>query len=204
MHRRASGLQRRCCKKLLKEGCQFPFIAQVCQYIFVGFSDMIYGAAQVIAHSKTGGFNHQDLVARLFRSIAQLGCYPDDLLGIRCIPVDLCALAIVQLSNTPNASGKAFHLVLTKLLTPAIVHRVFGSRVCGIRLNHWVKLVKQNPVNPMFDYVPMFELGLDPSNVTTTCFSNQKTSECLGCANLSEALPLDRRYRCSSSILSCT
>jgi hypothetical protein len=152
-----------------------------------GIPVTIYRPAQVLAHSRTGAVNPFDLVARMYRSTAQLGCYGDDGPPLRCITVDRCAEGIASLSCANLVGNSIFHLVFTKqMLGTEVLRRAFGSAIHhGMRLNEWLGVAKKDPNNALTDYLPMMELGRDPSGATTVPFANEKTMRTRGCPDLS-------------------
>jgi thioester reductase-like protein len=76
-----------------------------------GIPVTIHRPAVVLGDSATGVHNGADLVWRLVRGCAQIGCYPSDHEPLYGAPVDHVARAIVALSRRPEAVNRTFHLI---------------------------------------------------------------------------------------------
>lgn len=76
-----------------------------------GIPTCIYRLGMISGHSHTGASQSNDLVCRLIKGLIELGSAPQLDLKLSLTPVDFVSQAIVHLSQQPESTGKAFHIV---------------------------------------------------------------------------------------------
>jgi thioester reductase-like protein len=75
-----------------------------------GLATAVYRPGRIGGHSQTGRINPDDLLYRILRACVQVNSIPDLPIGLEITPVDHVAAAIVRLSFTANATGRAYSL----------------------------------------------------------------------------------------------
>lgn len=72
-----------------------------------GLAVRVYRPALISGHSDTGAFNEADLITALVRGCVQMGTAPDLDWNLDCLPVNVVARSIIELSAE---AGPTFHL----------------------------------------------------------------------------------------------
>jgi myxalamid-type nonribosomal peptide synthetase MxaA len=75
-----------------------------------GFPVAIYRPATIAGHSRTGVWNTDDYICRVFKGCIQVGLVPDSDVRLDMAPVDCVSRAIVSLAQTADCIGEVFHL----------------------------------------------------------------------------------------------
>lgn len=96
----------------------------------------VYRPAIVVGHSRTGEMDKVDGPYYLFNAISRLTSLPDlpvvgpNIGSLNIVPVDYVARAMLELVNTPQLDGRAFHLVNPEPQSLTSIYNAF-ARAAG-------------------------------------------------------------------------
>ncbi|ALG67110.1 thioester reductase domain-containing protein [Beggiatoa leptomitoformis] len=115
-----------------------------------GLPACIYRPGRITGHSQTGAHsNLNDLFCLILKACIQLGYYPDVITHLNLTPIDYVSLAVVQLSQQPEAIGKTFHLLnpqnVTWLKLMALVKQQ-GYSLTALSYADWSQAVTQQAI----------------------------------------------------------
>lgn len=124
-----------------------------------GLAIAIYRPGRLGGHGITGQVDPDDLLCRFLRGCVQLGALPDIALPLELSPVDRVAAAIVRMSRTVGATGRAHHLVHPDPIEIAEVRRVLGAAGLPLALvawQEWRAALHAQPGNALAPLVGLF------------------------------------------------
>jgi thioester reductase-like protein len=126
-----------------------------------GIPVTIYRPDFIAGSARDGGFNTADFLARLFKSIIELGIMPGDLdLELYFSPVDYVSGCIAFLSPQPASQGRTFHLQ-----NPRAIHlealgnilRSLGYEVRAVPYHDWLARLETWSDGPLAPLLPFLE-----------------------------------------------
>ncbi|GEM_PF-2331130 len=92
-----------------------------------GLETAVYRPGRIGGQSHSGQVNPDDLLCRILRSCAQVAALPDVDICLEVTPVDHVAAALVRISRTPDACGRAYNLAHREPLSIAALHDALAS-----------------------------------------------------------------------------
>jgi thioester reductase-like protein len=112
----------------------------------------VYRPGRIGGHSHSGRINPDDLLYRILRACVQVGSIPDVHVRLEITPVDHVAAAIVRISRSPSATGRAYNLahghpVAMPELRDALAHA--GLELALASYESWRAAVLGRPDSPL-------------------------------------------------------
>jgi thioester reductase-like protein len=102
-----------------------------------GLATAVYRPGRLGGHGVTGQVDPDDLLCRFLIGCVQLGALPDIALPLELSPVDQVAAAIVRISRSAGATGRAYHLVHSAPIEITEVRRVLAAAGLELGLVPW-------------------------------------------------------------------
>jgi thioester reductase-like protein len=124
-----------------------------------GLATAIYRPGRLGGHGVTGQVDPDDLLCRFLLGCVQLGALPDIALPLELSPVDQVAAAIVRISRSAGATGRAYHLVHPAPIELAEVRRVLDVAGLGLGLvawDDWRTALRAQPRNALAPLLGLF------------------------------------------------
>ncbi len=137
-----------------------------------GLPTTIYRPPYISGHSRTGAWNTNDFICRLFKAAIQTGYIYEVDSEFDLSPVDYVSKAIVYLSTQPEHHGKTFHLTNPQ---PWDWNRMvqwlrqYGYSVEAIPYAEWLDKIKptqQKPEDPLHHLLPFFSARYGEKQLT--------------------------------------
>lgn len=124
-----------------------------------GLPTAVHRPGRLGGHGVTGQVDPDDLLTRFLIGCVQLGALPDVDLPLELCPVDHVAAAIVRISQSIGATGRAYNLVHPAPIELAEVRRVLAASGLALRLvpwNAWRAALRAQPRNALAALAGLF------------------------------------------------
>lgn len=122
-----------------------------------GFPVTIYRPSFIIGDSRSGVWNAQDYLCRLFDACIRLGQAPEENHVMNMVSVDYVSQAIVHLSHLEDTSGGVFHLTHPKPVSSQALHTwvgQFGYSIAAVPMKAWREAMRlaasSDPSHPLY------------------------------------------------------
>ncbi|MEU7227718.1 non-ribosomal peptide synthetase [Streptomyces chrestomyceticus] len=148
----------------LRQGyTQSKWVAEriVWQAAAAGLPVTVHRPSRIAGDSRSGACQTDDYLWRVIKGCVQAGRYPRDVRVLTdLVPVDHVSAAIVALSRTPEALGRAHHLVNPRPvpLSDVLGHvRTFGYDLTGLPFTDWAGAIAADPDNAAYPLLGVLE-----------------------------------------------